>query len=59
MEARTVYTHPDAPGVELWATPEGLSIRNGKQGKPRVLEVHVLDTEEHIAEAFFTGYLYE
>jgi L-aminopeptidase/D-esterase-like protein len=70
LEARTVYTHPDAKGVELWATPEGLSVRNGKRGKPLIVDTVVLELEEgmnvsdphaieeHIAEAFFAGLTY-
>lgn len=58
MDKRTVYTDSSSPDVELWVTSSGLSVRNGKQGKPRILTVSVVDTEEDIAAAFFSGLSY-
>lgn len=60
MDIRTVYTDENHPGVELWDVPSGLSIRNGKPGKPLTLECPANNYEisEMIASAFFKGLSY-
>ena len=61
LSKRFVYTH-EGTDVELWATPEGLSVRNGKRRKPVVLSIPATDetpdAEEIVAEAFFAGLVY-
>jgi len=69
LSKRYVYTH-EGTNVELWATPEGLSVRNGKRWKPVVVQVPAIEfppgfkvdnpdaMEQNIAEAFFAGLTY-
>lgn len=54
MEVRVVYTDPRCPSVELWETKEGVSIRNGKQGKPK----EIVGEPDQVASAFFDGFAY-
>lgn len=58
MDKRTIYVDSDAPGVELWPSDSGLSVRNGSKGRPVILAVPTVDMEHAIAEAFFKGYKY-